>query len=128
MGGSPLFSHVNYAGGCLRKLKLDVKGKQVFSSQFNETASVVFWKVRRPQGNFQPQSQTGDEDGEAGAPLGSWSLDSRFLLVPTPQTEDGGSGPLLGRNQLRLAVVAPGGGGQDSEASWGYSNSRALTL
>ena len=51
MGGLLLFSDIS--PGCSRKLELDFKGKQVLSSESNETTKVLVWKVTCPQDNFQ---------------------------------------------------------------------------
>jgi len=52
VGGLLLFSDISPAG-CSRKLELDFKGKQVFSSESSETTKVLVWKVTCPQDNFQ---------------------------------------------------------------------------
>ena len=52
VGGLLLFSDISPAR-CSRKLELDFKDEQVFSSESNETIKVLVWKVTCPQDNFQ---------------------------------------------------------------------------
>lgn len=127
VGDSVLFSHINSASCSRGNWSLISKANRCFhlssmkQLMCSSGRSDILWTTFSPLYCLD-KGQSGGEDGEVGAPLGSQSQATRLLLLPTRLTEPGGHGPPLGRNQLRRATVAPGGRGQDSEVSQGYSS------
>lgn len=112
LGGSLLFSH-SHSASCSRKLQRDFKDRQVFSSDVNETGqccSSGMSEVLRTTFSLLSgldEGQTGDEDGEAGAPSRSSPPATGLLWGSTGQAETGVLGSPLG--QVKRNVKANDG-------------------
>ena len=74
------------------------------------------------QGSLYCLAKLGVRRGRLEHLRGSLSAATSLLYVPIWHSEVGGPGPPLGRNLLRLVVIAPSGRGPDSEVSRGCSS------